>query len=432
MRGVFTVGLAAGALLLAGFGGTAGAARLRNESLTANGALTYTWQGDPARGCAAVGVCDIRGQLIVRAQTQGQLFAFGSGGGNISLGASATVRVLRSGPHPGTCVDTPDQTLNGLIISLRSRGGLYATVQAPPGSGRCAGPLQTDLSGITIPVRRSGASRSSFDLRGGRTFGAGPFTVTFASTLMLRPARNLGTSFSSSSSSGPGPRSTRQVLEYVQLHYRVAPGSTGIQTLFSGAGDGSCVVVDSCGAVGSLNLSVHPSGTLMVFASRIVRGRRSAGRILGDLRSGRLTVNGFSTLTGDVAETYTWGDGSSCRDSVGAPRLELSLGSRGRGGSGARIPMTLVSSTGPGVEVLRTHCPGPADADLLSPSGAFGGSGLIASGSVTLRQLLAKRSSLDLGEPAGFAGLGYTGSRQGALRLNLTLIKVSTGSSTGP
>ncbi len=434
MRGLAGVLCAViGAMAFALSVGLADAARFRNESLSASGALTYTWQGDPARGCAATGVCDIRGQLIIRAQPQGgQLFAFGNDGATIAVGSSAAVRVLRGGPSPGVCVDIPGEPPSGLNISLSSRGALRAAIQASPGSGRCAGPLQSDLGGITIPVRRTGGSRPSFDLRGSRSFGAGPFTVTFASTLMLRPAHSLGTGFSSSSSSGPGPRPTRQVFEYVRLRYRVSPASTGIQTLFSGAGNGACVVVDSCGASGSLSLSVHPSGTFMVFAGRIVHRRRSAGRILGDLRRGRLTANGFSTLAGSVAETYTWGDGSRCRDLVATPRLELSLGFPRPGASGARIPLALVSNTAPGAEVLRTHCPGPADADLLSPSSPFGGSGLIASGWATLSQLLAKRSSLDLRQPGGFAGLGYTGSRQGSLRLNLTLIKVSTGSSTGP
>ncbi len=248
-RGVCAV---IGAMAFAPSVGLADAARFRNESLSASGALSYTWQGDPARGCAAIGVCDIRGQLILRAQPQGQLFAFGNRGANIAVGSSAAVRVLRGGPSPGVCVDIPGEPPSGLNISLSSRDALRADIQAPAGSGRCAGPLQSDLSGITIPVRRAGGSRASFDLRGSRSFGAGPYTVTFASTLMLRPAHNLGTVFSSSSSSVPGPRPTRQMFEYVQLRYRVSAASTGIQTLFSGTSDGACVVVDSCGASGSL------------------------------------------------------------------------------------------------------------------------------------------------------------------------------------
>jgi hypothetical protein len=28
------------------------------------GAITFTWQGDPTRGCAAAGVCDVSGSLV--------------------------------------------------------------------------------------------------------------------------------------------------------------------------------------------------------------------------------------------------------------------------------------------------------------------------------------------------------------------------------
>ena len=427
----------AGAIALAALGlaaGVASAARLKNESLKATGVVTYSWQGDEARGCVQVGVCDIRGELILRPTSQAELFTFGAANAQLSLGASGTARVLRGGPSSGECVDAPDETLNGLNISLALRGGLKAILQAPPEGGRCAGPLASDLNGVSIPVSRTGGTQPSFDLRGTRTFGAGPFTVTLVSTLMLRPLRNagggvFGRSFATSS---PPTHTLNPIVELAQLRYRVAPVSTSIQTLFDGTDDGSCVVFDSCGARGSLNLTFHPSRTVSVFASRIVHRRPSRAQVLHDLRAGRLALNGFSKLSGTVTESYTWGDGSTCQDTVPTPSLQLTLGFPGPGGAPGRIPVTVTSNTVPGAPTLRTHCPGPADADLLGEGGSSGGGQVIlASGWVTPGELLSKHLTLNLTEPSAFTGLGYAGSRQGSVRLNLTLVKVSSGTGGG-
>ena len=39
-----------------------------DESLSATGSITYTWQGDPARGCAQAGLCGVQGEMIVAPQ----------------------------------------------------------------------------------------------------------------------------------------------------------------------------------------------------------------------------------------------------------------------------------------------------------------------------------------------------------------------------
>src|SRR5215469_8566019 len=36
----------------------------RTEALTLTGSLTYTWHGDPARGCARDGLCNVSGATI--------------------------------------------------------------------------------------------------------------------------------------------------------------------------------------------------------------------------------------------------------------------------------------------------------------------------------------------------------------------------------
>lgn len=425
MRGHARVGWAvAFATVCVLHAGVAGAAGTQSENLTVSGSLTYTWQGDTARGCAAVGVCDVRGELILKPLGGGQSVTFGGGGPpDIFVGASGVVRVLRTGAGGGECVDIPDQVFNGLDIRLPSSRSAKVVLESPPASGRCAGPLQSDLSGISIPVRRMPGRRPSFVMRGTQSFAAGPFSGSLISDLTVKatPANQAGFSGSSSSggsrSSGSSPASSRTVLERVQLAYRISSASS-IQTTFAGA-DG-CEILDACGARGSLSLSVDPAGQLTVFATRVVRHRPSKRQALSDLRRGRLRVNGFATAGGTVAESYSWGDGTSCQDSVSTPVLELALGSPGSG-LGGRLPLALSSNNGPDSETLRTHCAGPTDADLV------GSNGPLASGFVGTDQLLSKHLTVDLTEPEGFTGLGYSGTRQGALRLELTLTKVSVG-----
>jgi hypothetical protein len=148
-----------------------------------------------------------------------------------------------------------------------------------------------------------------------------------------------------------------------------------------------------------------------------VHRRVSRQQVLADLREGRLTPNGAASLRGFVNETYDWGDGTSCQDSVPTPRLQLILGAGP--GTRARVPVALLSNNGSQVPVLRTHCPGPTDTDLVGPNGN------LASGSIPPAELLAKHLTLTLTEPSGFSGLGYTGTRNGSIQLDLTLTKVT-------
>lgn len=407
---------------------TASGALRNNESLRASGSLTYTWHGDPARGCAAAGVCDTQGELILRPTDDAQVSDLGRHHtADINVDVSGVDRVLRGGADPGECVDLP-QTVFGLDMRLQS--ATKAVLNAPANSGRCAGPLQNDLASMTIPVRQAGGSGAALDLRDERSFVAGPFSGSFVSTLVLHPAGSSSSQIFSSGSSGSGSSSASRhvVLEQAALSYRVTGGSNELETLFSGASDGSCQVLDACGASGSLALLVKRPAAFTVQAFRTVHARRSKRRVLADLRHGRLNMQGDASVTGYVNETYEWGDGSSCRDSVSLPsrQLQLILGSPGPGASRGSIPVSLISNLGPEVELLRTHCPGPAGSDLV------GQNEILARGSVTADELLRKQLTLTLTTPSAFAGLGYTGSRSGSIQLELTLVKVHAEATSAP
>lgn len=69
-------------------------------------------------------------------------------------------------------------------------------------------------------------------------------------------------------------------------------------------------------------------------------------------------------------------------------------------------------------EVLRTYCPGPNDVDV------FGSMGVLARGSISLRDLLKAHTTVSLSKPGGFSSVGYVGSRSGAVALSLALQRV--------
>ena len=393
-----------------------------DESLVASGSLTYTWQGDPARGCAAAGLCGVEGAAIVDTQGQADANSFG-GMTNIGLFPTATtVRVLdgESGASD-ECVDLPTNAPANLAIGREEHGRLQARVQPPISSGRCAGPLAQDLAGLRLAVRKSGGRRPSFDLRSSQSFVAGPFSGTLVSTVVMRPSSSgeSQTSGSSGSSLGPPPR-RKQLVEQVTLRYRVSSLPGALETSFSGEPDPFCAALDSCSATGTLGLSLlQPQNELVLSASRTVHTRVSARRAIADLRRGRLR---FGAITGVgvgtvVTESFSGGDGLRCQDSATGGRALVQfipLGAH-RG-----VGVTLIAPSGS--VALRTHCPGPTDTDVIG--NVFGG---LATGAVSPADLLRRQTVVSLTNPGGFSGVGYVGSHGGALGLSLALEQIHAG-----
>jgi hypothetical protein len=401
--------------------------KVKAESLTPTGSLTYTWSGDPARGCASAGLCGIHGELILRPQQVGGIITPVNEPITVFLNQSGAVRVLRQegGAVVGECVDLSGSSSALLSLTPSRHRATTAGIEPPPSSGRCAGPTSNDLAGISLPVRPIGGG--SVDLTGTRSFTAGPFTGTLVSTMrvLASPSSSQSEGFSSSGPSRPVRVAQAPILELVQLHYQVSAGPSSIRTDFSGTPDPSCQIVDACGTTGSLALAIQPARTLTVFGERTVHSHLSHRQVLDDLRRGRLSLTAFALLSGRVSETFNWPDGSRCSDAVAAPSLLLDTGAPLRPTvRGEKVLVALsTNGSGSGTDVFRTHCPGPDDSDLFSGPPA-GESQAYAQGSIATTQLLAKRSVLTLSSSGSFSGLGYAGRRAGSIALDLTLTKV--------
>lgn len=395
-----------------------------NEPLAASGSIAYTWQGDPARGCAAVGVCGVQGALML--QSQGISSSGGPPGSiNVAINASGSTVRVAGGPGGGECVDVPASAAAGNLLITRRGGRLIGRIQGALSSGRCAGPRQQDLARILLPVRPFGARHRSFDLHASKSFVAGPFTGTVVSTLVVRPA---GGSQSGNFFGGGPPTPVREhkvLLEQVTLRYGLGsvPGAA-LDATFTGEADPFCAAVASCGATGTLALAFPGlRRTLVIQASRVVRSRVGARQALGDLRRGRLHVGGGGfapSITGvaaRVTETFTGSDGSRCQDASSSRQVQSFFLPESRSGGGVSLALYDPLDSG----VLRTHCPGPTDADV------FGNGPELARTSIGVAQLLARHRVISLSRPGSFAGVGYVGARSGALRFSLSLERVRAG-----
>src|SRR5262249_34086376 len=144
----------AGTLAVAALAPLALPAHAVAEEFSSSGSITYTWQGDPARGCAAEGVCGIKGALILEPEGTVGVTGIGPTQGPIQVPlepSTATVRVS-DGPGAGECVDTPSAVYEGgsLLIGPGDGGGLVGHIESSLSSGRCAGPLARDLAAVAI------------------------------------------------------------------------------------------------------------------------------------------------------------------------------------------------------------------------------------------------------------------------------------------
>jgi hypothetical protein len=78
-------------------------------------------------------------------------------------------------------------------------------------------------------------------------------------------------------------------------------------------------------------------------------------------------------------------------------------------------------------DVLRTHCPGPLAGDIVGMTG----NPAYARGAVAATKLLGSRPVVSLTTSGSFAGFGYSGSRGGMLRFQLTRVSLHAGTEGG-
>jgi hypothetical protein len=405
------------------------------------GAITIAWHGDPARGCAAAGVCDVSGS-VVYTPGEADVEATMLPGGRLvpddvallSLDTSGTVRVRRDPPGgaPSMCVDTVDAPFIFLTPTPLSGGRFRfdvsdaALASTDLSSGRCAGPVPSDLrdklpSGV-LDTKALSRGPTLLNLSARQPFASGPFSGEMVSTVGLRVGAGSHSAFSGFFTSSEGDlvphrahhRRHVRVLE-VGLEYRVAGLSGQLTTSFTGAAEPLCAGLDACGTSGTIAYSpAATSGRVVVGAERRLRAgerptRRSA---LAELRAGRLVVFGDVELRQDtlahVSSTVTRPGDTTCTDSVTTPfapfsafeaahALQLRLGK---------------PSEELGPDGLRTRCPGPGESDTLAR-------GSLAAGRIGLGRLGVRSLSVTLTRPGTFASGAYTGTRSGALTLRL-------------
>ncbi|HKN95413.1 MAG TPA: hypothetical protein VJU60_13840 [Thermoleophilaceae bacterium] len=400
------------------------------------GAITVAWHGDPARGCAAAGLCDVSGSLVYapqEAMVEGvklrhgglqptEVDLFGDQG--------ATVRVERSpsGGEPSTCVDTVDASDLLLTPTPVGHDRLRFDVsdeflsESALASGRCAGPVNNDLRGklpsgvLNLPALQRGSALLNMSSR--HPFDAGPFSGEVVSTLGVRvgaksPVDEGGFTISSGGSLSSADRSGKRVLQ-LTMEYELT-GSTGtLVTRFAGLQPPLCVPLDACGASGAVTYTPGKvSGTLWIFAGeRLHAGQHPTLRsALHQLRAGRLRVRAFADLGPEsfahASATVTRVGDATCTDSVASAFAPIYVFQWKR-----RLQVRLAGPTDGSPDGLRTRCPGPSQNDAVA-----GGS--LAAGRIASSRVGARKVAVVLSRPGAFSGGGYVGTRSGSLTLRL-------------
>ncbi len=411
-------------------GGTAFGASTQN-GFAPVGSLAYTWKGDPARGCAAQGLCGVRGSIEVV-----------TGGGSstqsgtrlppveISDDASvARVDDVSSGTAQHQCADVVPVD-EGFDVRSGAAGRLRAVVDRfafeLPSAGRCAGPTSADLASVVLPARKLG--HRGYDLSGSDSFGAGPFAVTVVSTIRALFVSGSSGFFGPSPPTvipGPAPPQPKPALqEFAEVEYRIAGITGGLGATFSSLADPLCEPLGACGTAGELRLTlIARRQKLDFYGSRIVGRRVARAQVLTDLRAGRLHLsdNAYAIrLGGELTGTLTGADGLSCSDRLARPPTGLSSTATRLAD---RLEFDPRSSSGSpfglSADPLRTHCAGPGTRDIL-PGAA------LATASVAVHDIGAPRLTIALSASGQFTGSAYQGARGGSIVLTLVRVRILT------
>ena len=400
----------------------------RQVNVALTGALTITWTGSRAAGCAAAGVCGVSGSVEMHLGDS----SASSSGGPAPLEVtdpSAVARVQTTAPD-GTVITCADLVPVDFSLAVRRIAGApRTTIDTPtsialPSGGRCAGPTGGDLSGLSLPARRFGAH--GYDMSGHSTSTGGPFQVTVFSSVHAhitfgsqggRPPLGGGP-FPGGSTQPPKPRSALE--ESATVVYRTTGLGGALTTGFAGLAPPLCDPLGACGASGRLVQSFATRGTVSFSGTRIVSRRVGPAAALADLRRGRLRLFDtfpVSSIRVTTAEMISESHGVACSDTS-----TMRLGSTSHRAHGTTDELTLSPNPGefPGgaLDPFRTRCPGPSALDILGPTGAP-----MAAATVTAGELGDPRLSIVFHTARTFAGAAYSGERSGSVVLSLTLVR---------
>ena len=402
-----------------------------NVRVRTTGVIAVVWHGDPARGCAAAGMCEVDGSVTYRPPGDIDLELGSDGSAGFGLGEMepAVVRVRGTTPGSATagCVDLLPMDLDTHIGDITEGQVTFGFAALGLSSGRCAGPRPADLD-LALPrdavAARDLARRGrTLDLSGRAPFVAGPFSGTVISTVEVRVSRARRTSAADAGRrfegigielGGGPPRRLAGLL----LTYRLQPLGGSIVSEFAGLHSPACQVLDACGARGRSTLELKSdAGEMQLLAVR-TRGKRlpSVGSMLRAVRSGKLGLEGFAyfpRMTARVSSSVTFANGQTCTDSVFADAPEPQV-RRGRD----RLAIVLTSAG----DSVRTHCPGPSEDDATHTE-------VLARASFALSDVGRRVLPLGLGTPRTFSARGFSGTRRGTVPLELRLLgaEVITG-----
>lgn len=382
------------------------------------GSLTYSWTGDPARGCAGTGLCGVTGSLTIRV---GNSSSAGSGPPQFDLQDDAvTVRSETPPTSGGSAVVCAAQESVALTLTPRRVAGTLRAVALDPfgpSSAQCPGPTSGDLGQLSLPARR--LRNGSYDLGGNETFGAGPFTVVVRSSIRVnasRQSRIPGFIPAPPPVIGGGKVVFRRALvEQASVDYRITGvrGSLGVS--FGGIGDPFCEPLGTCGAEGTVTVTpAFQAGQVIdLTGSRTVHRRVGMRAAVADLLGGRLGGQGGfgddlpAILSGTASSPGT----ASCTDSG-----DVTAGLTGSVAHRTELIVALDDNSfgfGFGVgDPLRTRCAGPGLADVA-------GGRALARAAVSLAQFAAPTITINLTNPGGFTAAGYSGSRSGQVTVTL-------------
>ena len=403
-----------------------------NIRVRTTGVIAVVWHGDPARGCAAAGMCAVDGSVTYRpaGDIELELDSDGSAGFGIGEPDPAIVRVRGTTPAsaPGGCVDLLPMDIGTHIDDITEGQLSFGFAGLGLSSGRCAGPRPSDLA-LALP-RHSVSTRDvardarTLNLNARTPFVAGPFSGSVISTVQIRVGRVRQTSPGELQSRFGGvgielDNRPRQRFAGLLLSYRLQPLGGTIVSEFAGLHSPACQVLDACGVRGRSTLELKSdAGEMQLLAVRRGGKRRPSLRsMLRAVRREQLRLEGFAyfpKMTARVSSSVTLADGQTCADSVIADAPEPQV----RRGPG-RMAIVLTSAG----DSVRTRCPGPTEDDATHTE-------VLARASFALGDVGRRVLPLGLGTPRTFSARGFSGTRRGTLPLELRLVdaQVITGS----
>lgn len=445
-RAALSIGLAGLFALQAAAGAGAQAVPTRSLSIpvTVEGGVQVAFAASAATGCGRP--CDVSGSIAWQPSAEadlevlqtgrgaqsdlgGALFFFGGLGQNGPTTTSHLIRRAADGSE-AACSDARTADLLFLDFSDERASALRARlVRGRPDDSdlfrtRCGGPLESDLMQAlpSAPIDRAALERPGtvVDLSGTRQFAAHGFGGTVTSSLRLRLGRAQPEAPLPTLSERSAARA--RALRTLTAVYEVERVAGSVETGFGGVWERSvCAPLDVCGGSGSLRISPLVSSGRATFvaygrASRVSpRALRAALGLVAGPRGPGITASGSADWmrdAGSAAESYSYGDGTACADTVplASGFMTFWVGPR-------RVFASYGRGAGGGLDPFRTRCPGPSLPDVAQGHP-------LATGNVSRRAFRKRRVVITLSHGRPFAAEPFRGDTRPALTIVLRRVRL--------